>query len=1814
MIRFFKVVFTLLILFGTDSSHDLLAEEVYEFYKEDLIQAPTILAPEAASIVGTKHLQSLDQVNANGSFSFSLPITPPGNRGKILISMNPEWSPKKELGPIGLGFGWNFTVERTRFLGEINFYDDFLSSPWGLLKKGKDQFWYPIGSPNIVRVSVSKDIIQAYTNDGLTFVFEIQDEKFANRLWHLVSVRTLIGFRTDFNWKLSEGYVYLMNVAYGSKNKSTHIYQANFSYEPLSNSITQHKYGFQSKLKQRLKKIQFSSNKSELWRYEFNYLDTASNPIFYLNRFTKIFPSGKSDPSMIIGWNTTDAMLQPSLIKTTNKFASILDKIGIAYFKKEYLTETDFNLDGLTDFEVSNGWLHVLQAKDTSFQVSSPELPSASSECWNRKAAGKLSKPLIKLDGFNGAWIRYNFIRKPGRKTNLIVCSQDDQLISQLELPYIPFNNRLRLADVNKDFKPDLVVLNENEISIFLNESINGEYKFSEEISIKTEGRYTPEGFQVVDVDEDGHVDIVAKSKSSLKIFWGLGNLQFRNSPQTIDLYSHRHRLLDITNKSLYFIDINKNGYKDIVALSESYPNILYFNGEAFTEYEQYDFFDSFSRSIFTLLNIDGTQLPEIVQAARNGTVSYVDFDRPEVGKPKFIDDGYGNRLSFTWDLHTPVPYVGKTAVISQLIKSSNGQDNFSTVYSYHEPQISSESPRLLGFRLVEEKNDLTLSQVTYKNFEHQAPIVEKTITKDQLHKSEFEKYEEFKFIFGDYNGVNFQIVSEKTEGLSQAPQKVSSRQTFQYNDHLCLIAHQQIHDNSTLTTILNYKDSIDLNQHPKCIWESKQLSGKHTRRDYDFDYHLKVKRNNFDQIQLVSIGDGKNWIDLQELEYSDNGLMKSLKEPTGIVKHFKYEEETQFITEITDSRGYSEKAALDETGERLLQISQLNGSTDYTQHFGYDDYYRLNKIWDNISQTTMSDPLIQYIYRNASDSHPGYISSAKKLDDFVKKQDVQLFESNGELITQFQKHDNFWIANEVFDNNTLAASSTTRQSFAVFDDFSTLDKQNLINSSAIKNTARSNPILGTIAGAHTVEQGKLKSQKFTYRLADNRLEVTEKINDLHSIIRSFDKNGNLTSLTDQEKATFKYEYDALGRIRYYVSPKGHIHSVNFDSFGRIAENTRKNLTSVRYRYKNDSTLLQKKEYLDRNENLSRTVEFKYDSNGRITNQLNSNSTSTEDFSFYYDGQTSSGTKIDDQIGFLTEEKGSNYQIINDYRADGKLKKQTLNLLGKYSVTRHYNYMLDGSLKAENFFIENKINGKRVKLGQEYKLNTDGKPKLIHLSDGTILHIFYNEQGDLEAIGPLDDPSQVKFDPITKKIKSIQTKNSSYSISFNTFGNIDFEEFQVSGKNKKRDYDYSARDFLISDHLDTEDSHYSYDLDGLSDDEEFQSFSISNIDALGRLTKKNGWKLKYGPDSNLQSASKNDEHIEFIYDSNGQRLAKLKNDKISYVKWGNLLIYDDKPYLTIKFNGLLLGLVTEDEFKPLNSDIRGTPFSDLNGELDLANPWGLRSKANFSHEILNFVAQGLDADLRLVRFGVRDYDPEMLSFTSPDPLFLENLELCIESPIECNLYSYAQNNPLKYTDSTGMCTSCYEGSRLPEHNPVAIANKQALIELLSLDILAIALNESETAERRATASLVLAFEVGFGAKAVGKLSSAGMALIDNAAAKFSRNSQYVPDAPLLMQRVKGQDIPLPDSRAQGASHTVLGGRVGGDGVKYRQSATFSGSSWPRANNQDVPLSRVDWSNHGRPHDHPDVHQHIFSFDRQNNMWKEGPPAHFWKGN
>lgn len=58
-------------------------------------------------------------------------------------------------------------------------------------------------------------------------------------------------------------------------------------------------------------------------------------------------------------------------------------------------------------------------------------------------------------------------------------------------------------------------------------------------------------------------------------------------------------------------------------------------------------------------------------------------------------------------------------------------------------------------------------------------------------------------------------------------------------------------------------------------------------------------------------------------------------------------------------------------------------------------------------------------------------------------------------------------------------------------------------------------------------------------------------------------------------------------------------------------------------------------------------------------------------------------------------------------------------------------------------------------------------------------------------------------------------------------------------------------------------------------------------------------------------------------------------------------------------------------------------------------------------------------DSGLMYFEARYYDPVSGRFISPDPLFAEQMDKCLGSVIECNLYQYTGNNPVNFTDPSG---------------------------------------------------------------------------------------------------------------------------------------------------------------------------------------------------
>jgi RHS repeat-associated protein len=121
----------------------------------------------------------------------------------------------------------------------------------------------------------------------------------------------------------------------------------------------------------------------------------------------------------------------------------------------------------------------------------------------------------------------------------------------------------------------------------------------------------------------------------------------------------------------------------------------------------------------------------------------------------------------------------------------------------------------------------------------------------------------------------------------------------------------------------------------------------------------------------------------------------------------------------------------------------------------------------------------------------------------------------------------------------------------------------------------------------------------------------------------------------------------------------------------------------------------------------------------------------------------------------------------------------------------------------------------------------------------------------------------------------------------------------------------------------------------------------------------------------------------------------------------------------VRIGDRLVGVLDGGAFHVVAADVRGTLLADRDGTPRLPTPYGVRASRPDLSAALDYVEKGYDADLATVRMGVRDYDPLLGQFWSPDPLFLESIDKSAESPVDGNLFSYAGNDPIGSIDPDG---------------------------------------------------------------------------------------------------------------------------------------------------------------------------------------------------
>ncbi len=380
------------------------------------------------------------------------------------------------------------------------------------------------------------------------------------------------------------------------------------------------------------------------------------------------------------------------------------------------------------------------------------------------------------------------------------------------------------------------------------------------------------------------------------------------------------------------------------------------------------------------------------------------------------------------------------------------------------------------------------------------------------------------------------------------------------------------------------------------------------------------------------------------------------------------------------------------------------------------------------------------------------------------------------------------------------------------------------------------------------------------------------------------------------------------------------------------------------------------------------------------------------------------------------------------------------------------------------------------------------------------------------------------------------------------------------------------------------------DLNELLSENALPLFDLNGNQILKQTLSETN-RFTYDPLNRLIEVSSENKKINFVYDPLGRRLNKIvstptalgwkETDYELYLYHGqneigafsspdepkNLRVFGITPHknspntICVELNGQIFAPILDVQgnilrlvdpaSRTITSSYEFTAFGQKlhkNLKENAFNPW-------------RFASKRFDPELGLIYFGKRYYDPEFARWLTTDPAgFIDSV----------NLYQYVLNNPFRYCDPRGDSLGGY---------------------LLGLG--EIVLGGAIMAGGFALEVVTIGgFTFGLGVT-----TSTGAALIGLGLATTTYHAQdikapniswkntdvYVPDRPLPRDPRTKEPVPETD-----VPHTELGTKKGTKG-KYPQAREFDA--------QGRPVKDIDFTDHGRPQDHPNPHEH---------QWKPNP--------
>ncbi|HEX3764220.1 MAG TPA: FG-GAP-like repeat-containing protein [Kofleriaceae bacterium] len=1624
-------------------------------FQDMLVQPPNLAPPQRGSLAGTLSRLSFGPGDlARGTFKLPLPIDAPGDRGPLLAGVVPAYSAESGITEWGMGWEADLAIRRFRPLGEIDFATDGFTSPWGRLAAGDDGF-YPAGLTSVVRVVQVAGGWIAQAGDGTRYTFGANDAvttPHGTFQWMLSRVDNVLGDSTTLSWsRNASGRPFLASVQWGGRNDGTQ-YRMTFDHEAVPRPFVSYVSGDRRVLDQRISTITVGVKQgagyATRWTYRLAYQASPTGPAFYLHSLTKTYASGESEPAVVYDYDLGDELRAAAQFASIPALEGFLAQNGGLALQPDQAAMTDLEQDGLVDLETAFDQTALHQTQAGFVAESLPPAPGADPAC--RPPASLFNRPrtLARMHGDAAApqvvWVENGW---DGVTSRVLVCDRlGTPIYDQTVAGTWQLDQNTRLADLDMDQRPDIVRVGFGEADVLRNTSTDPQaLSFAPGPTTFLSPQFTPTASWVLDVNGDGRSDIVSRFDGGVAVWLGTGGGQFDPSGTTYEFDTADGPLPEFASYQLSFGDFNGDGLADAILTQGQAAHLFTNRGDAFVEAPVPALQDIPWPFAFPLIaDLSGGGNEEAVFVSDTEAMA-LELTSPSTGLLRSADDGKGTVVRFGYGRIAATAGVRRrfTALTGLTIESS-GYDTVSYAYGYGAPVLHTLGKYLVGFAGVDERAPFLTQHLALFNDDDVSGV--RGLSEDTDDRTAgIVRFTDRTYDDVRHRGVRWLRPATVETGYRSADGSVrlstTTRHALYERDFCPTVVTTSAPDGTlTRTTTLTSVAAIPDDLH--CLAGGEMMLGAHSDPARDFNYLSSIARDDLGQItQVTQIAPAGATLVLQELTYTADHRAASLGAPGHGTAQVTYDGLGK-LASVTDQAGVvTQVGDVDPVSEAMRSLVTARPDAPVTGFFRYDGRERLHTHWDDASGASEARPLVSYLYRDPTASAPGRVDTQTLADAVTgtTRQTLDLLAADGEAMVS-----GTWLGDHFALGRTSIASRAALTHRTAFAGTMTADAVAAMTSADLRALGAS-LVETTDAGfghqvqATTTQQDGVVGTQTT-ELALTATELITRVHDPAGFTAesAVDAAGRLVRKTDENGAVHRYAYDALGRLVRIDTPDG-AHTLAFDRFGRPGRVARDGVGAIVYRYDPATGVPTGKQRLDVAGAVIDASATDHDAVGRPT-RVTRTAPGEDDsvLQFDYDGELD-GTTAPGQLGRTTRVRGDGWERTQLYDALGRVDHEDIVLTGWRELVRDRAYRADGSIASDTLTITDPAEAVRFTSTQDSELDGLGRVSALKVNGNVLYTLSYDPEGRLaHADFATGEVITFDYDPVTHQRRGHTVTGAAASGGVrwdrDPRGQIADEIFSQGTTRTRRDYGYDGRGALTTATTGGDIASYGYTASGLPDTIH-DAVSARGVhrsagqltvdgndytwDAAGRVVGDGAWTFHYGAGGQLRSASRSGRQIDFVYDDTDQRLLKRVDGAPVRGNVAGGVVTEDHFVELVTIGGVVVGVLDNARFTALLTDPRGTPFVGPDGTPGLASPYGVRTAHLSLAEVIDYAQLGWDPDLDVIRMGVRDYDPKLSQFLTPDPLYLEDLEKCQTSPLQCGLYGYAAGNPIRFVDPTG---------------------------------------------------------------------------------------------------------------------------------------------------------------------------------------------------